>query len=88
MMEKRGLVKLMEECGELIQIAAKKTAFMDVDLHPDGGSLKMRMENEVADVVAACSFVVDEFALDQDAIARRLEIKLATFKRWHEDKTA
>ena len=36
MMHCDGLTKLIEECGELVQIAAKKQAYFDTDTHPDG----------------------------------------------------
>lgn len=82
-MDKKGLTKLMEECGELTQIAAKKSAYMHTDTHPDGkGSMKVRMEEEIADVLATCDFVADRFNLDTGKIKRRAKIKLMTFNRW------
>lgn len=50
MLTGKGLAKLIEECGELIQVAGKKLAFYTTDVHPDGGpspSLKRRMEDEI-----------------------------------------
>ena len=63
-MANKGLTKLNEELCELGQIAAKKTAYMDTDHHPDGESLKERMEDETADVLAAITFVVEKFDLN------------------------
>lgn len=81
-----GLVKLIEECGELSQVAAKKLAYFDVDEHPDGaGSMKCRLEEEIADVLAACAFVIEKFYLDQDGIQARSELKLDRYKRWDLD---
>jgi NTP pyrophosphatase (non-canonical NTP hydrolase) len=72
-----GLTKLIEECGELTQIAAKKIAYFDTDEHPDGkGSMKARMEEELADVMAACAFVMVQFNLDQTFIRERQLDKL------------
>jgi NTP pyrophosphatase (non-canonical NTP hydrolase) len=88
MMEKRGLVKLMEECGELVQAAAKKSAYMETDLHPDGQSLQTRLEEEIADVCAACYFVTETFRLDKDVIARRTTDKFNMFSRWHKEGQA
>jgi len=88
MMEKNGLAKLVEECGELVQVAAKKMAYMDTDAHPDGQSLRLGLEHEIADVIAACHFVRETFDLDMVAILKRAEEKHAQFSRWHLDKNA
>lgn len=79
-----GLAKLLEECGELSQVAAKKLAYFHTDEHPDGaGSLKTRLQDEMGDVIAACRFVADCFGLDEDAIEARYDKKLALFQKWH-----
>lgn len=85
MLEGRGLVKLMEECGELVQIAAKKLAFIDSDEHPDkAGSMKIRLEDEIADVEAICKFIKQEFKLDEKRIYERRGVKFGLFDYWHE----
>lgn len=82
-MSNRGLSKLVEECGELCAIAGKKMAYMDTDDHPDGaGSMRRRMEEEIADVKAASTFVVQKFELDGDAINRRAAAKLKMYHEW------
>lgn len=79
----KGLVKLMEECGELTQIAAKKLTFPDTDEHPDGqGSMHVRMEEEIADVLAAIYHVVAEYGLDTKFIDQRRKRKLELFRKW------
>jgi NTP pyrophosphatase (non-canonical NTP hydrolase) len=78
-----GLVKLLEELGELAQVAAKKLAYMQTDMHPDGKSLKARMEEEMADVYAACSFVTAQFGLDDSKMNARVKRKLELFNEWH-----
>lgn len=84
MMHANGLTKLIEECGELTQIAAKKSAFMDTDIHPDGaGSMKARLENEIADVMAACIFVASTFDLDEERMKTRTDEKMQRFGAWH-----
>lgn len=63
-----GLVKLLEELGELTQIAAKKLAYIGTDSHPDGcGGMVVRMEEEMADVRAASDFVQLRFGLDEES---------------------
>mgnify|MGYP001765050009 CR=1 FL=1 len=85
-MTANGLSKLLEELGELAQVAAKKQAYFHTDAHPDGaGSLKQRMEQEMGDVSAAMTFVQQQFGLDREAIEQRAGTKLALFERWHAD---
>lgn len=81
-MSQQGLTKLLEELGELSQIAAKKIAYIDTDDHPDGMSMKARMEDEMADVMAAIMFVADKFDLDKEKIGNRIELKYARFTEW------
>ena len=81
-MANKGLTKLNEELCELGQIAAKKTAYMDTDHHPDGESLKERMEDETADVLAAITFVVEKFDLNYEYISKRMARKLELFRQW------
>lgn len=81
-----GLAKLSEELGELQQVVAKKMACMDTDEHWDGaGSLKKRMEDECADVIAAIKFVEERFGLDITVMTERAQMKLNRFREWHAD---
>ena len=82
-----GLAKLIEETGELQQIAGKKLAYYHTDEHPDGqGSLKIRMEDEIADVMAICSFVIGSFELSSDRIAERSAAKLKQYEEWDKER--
>lgn len=83
MMQFGGLTKLIEECGELVQIAAKKQEYFGTDTHPDGkGSMERRLEEEMADVMAACVFVAEKFGLDDKFLETRMQKKLALFRSW------
>jgi NTP pyrophosphatase (non-canonical NTP hydrolase) len=87
MLEKKGLVKLTEECGELIQICSKKMARMNTDEHWDkAGKLSERLENEIADVIAAASIVVENFNLDADGIQNRAFEKMDKLRGWMKAK--
>jgi NTP pyrophosphatase (non-canonical NTP hydrolase) len=82
-MNNKGLTKLIEECSELSQIAAKKIAFLHTDFHPDGnGSMKDRLEDEIADVMAAAVFVASKLDLDPEYIDKRCKRKLLQFAEW------
>lgn len=80
----KGLVKLTEECGELIQIASKKMSYMDTDDHPDGnGSMAERLEKKMGDVYAATVVVTENFGLSWDNIINRSVEKRILFRKWH-----
>lgn len=84
MMTGGGLAKLIEECGELLQVAGKRLAYYKTEEHPDGGPpLSQRLEEEIADVMAACLFVSEVHGLDLKRIADRTAVKTELFKRWH-----
>jgi len=78
-----GLFKLIEECGEAMQVAGKIAAFPDADEHPDGeGSLRGRIECELADLIASAEHVIDATGLDAERIRQRIARKRALFQRW------
>lgn len=82
-----GLIKLIEETGELQQVVGKKLAYYDTDEHPDGqGSLKERLEDEIADVLGIIAFVVDHFNLDHYRIQERSSAKLKRYEEWHKEE--
>lgn len=85
-MTAKGLAKLIEECGELQQVAGKMLAYYHHDQHPDGGPpLRERLEDEAADVMAAIDFVAQTFRLDSDRMLDRSQRKFVLFTGWHED---
>jgi NTP pyrophosphatase (non-canonical NTP hydrolase) len=85
-MTANGLAKLIEECGELIQVAGKRLAYYHCSEHPDGAEpLPRRMESEMGDVYAAIMFVTKHHNLSMEAITARARQKLSLFEKWHAD---
>ena len=84
MMTANGLAKLLEEMGELSQVTAKRLAYFKPGAeHPDGaGALDQRMEDEMADVIAAIVFVANKFDLSAPRIQARIAAKVAKFEQW------
>lgn len=81
-----GLSKLVEECGEVLQVVGKIVATGGNTEHWDGnGSLRERLVEELADVLAAVHFVGDANQLSYDAIYARSTRKLALFHEWHKN---
>lgn len=78
-----GAHKLSEECGELVQVLGKLAVYPSGD-HPDGkGSLITRLEEEIADVMAAQAYVIGANPqLSMLRIQRRMEQKHAKFCEW------
>lgn len=80
-----GLSKLIEECGEVCQVAGKIIGNEGRPNHWDGSNLPRRMEEELGDLMAAVAFVIQKNGLNADAICERTEKKLSLFERWHSD---
>ena len=79
-----GLSKLNEECGEAIQVIGKLMGTGGHVEHWDGSRLDERLAQEMADVLAAVSCVMEANAarLDTDLIERRAKVKLDLFRKW------
>lgn len=78
-----GISKLVEECGEVQQVCGKLMGTRGEAEHWDGSNLRERLQEELADVMAACRFVVDANGLDLDYVMKRAGNKHALFFKWH-----
>jgi hypothetical protein len=75
-----GVSKVIEEAGEVIQVAGKLLATGGDTRHWDGqGSLRSRLQQEVADLQAALDFVCEVNKLKTKSRRAR---KLALFRKW------
>lgn len=80
-----GISKLIEECGEVVQVAGKLMGSKGEILHWDGTNLKDRLESELGDLAAAINFVIDHCGLDLIAVDARHKEKARTFEAWHRE---
>lgn len=80
-----GLAKLAEECGELVQVLGKLIATNGEIAHWDGSDLRLRVQEELADVLAAARFFVARNALDRSAVGHRASEKEALFWGWDDE---
>lgn len=78
-----GISKLIEEAGEVLQICGKLMGTAGEDNHWNVPSLKSALEDEIADVMAACDFVMQKCCLNLEHITTRRQRKLETFNKWH-----
>ena len=77
-----GLAKLVEEAGELLQVAGKLMAYPYDSFHPDGTNLHTRLQEELADLQAAINFVVNHNRL---LIDDRVKHKMQRLEHWRKE---
>lgn len=82
-----GLSKLIEEAGETMQVAGKIMATHGAVDHWDGTNLQLRLEDELADLLAAIKFVMDKNHLAKRRMRQRSEEKQLLFEGWHQEQT-
>jgi NTP pyrophosphatase (non-canonical NTP hydrolase) len=81
----QGLAKLVEECGEVLQIAGKLMATDGDPDHWSGENLAERLEEEVGDLEAALTFFIacnHHRHLNAGAVAARTRRKFQMFEEW------
>lgn len=78
-----GLSKVIEEAGELQQVAGKLIGSGGDLRHWDGTDLKERLLEELSDTLAACEFFIQKNNFSRRAISIRTESKLKKYERWH-----
>jgi NTP pyrophosphatase (non-canonical NTP hydrolase) len=78
-----GISKLIEECGEVVQVCGKLMRLRGELAHWDGTNLRERLQDELGDLLAAISFVIHFCDLDDTAIQKRAYKKRALFEHWH-----
>ena len=84
-----GLAKLMEECGEVVQVCGKIIGTAGTMQFRDGQIVsRQRLVDEIADLEAIIGFVVEHnfTAAEQRACAHRQIEKVALFERWRKEE--
>ncbi len=81
-----GISKLIEECGEAVQVCGKLLGSSGEINHWDGSNLKTRLEDELGDLLAAIDFVIDHCGLNSAYVLTRMQRKRERFEKWHEDE--
>lgn len=88
-MQHNGLAKLVEECGEALQVAGKMLQYPklqhSLEQHPDGKILRRELEKEMGDLLAACIYVTQRLKLDELCIDDRAQRKLKLFNQWEKE---
>lgn len=81
-----GLSKLIEECGEVLQIAGKLIATGGKEQHYDGSNLRQRLMEELPDLLAAIDFFCQVNKIPGKMLDMRYNEKLAQFRKWHQEQ--
>lgn len=81
-----GLSKLVEECGEVMQVCGKIIAIGGHTHHWDGSLLDDRVVEELGDLMAAMRFFAEHNGLDLGRLQKRSEEKHALFERWNAER--
>jgi len=82
-----GLSKLIEECGEVLQVGGKLIGSEGRTDHWSGDLNKMLVE-ELGDLRAAITFFMEANAIDAASVSVRHREKLALFWHWHRTTNA
>lgn len=85
MMARKGLAKLVEEAGEVLQVVGKIEQVGDIDAQHWSGDLRRMLTDEVGDLYAALAFVRAKHNLDGLEIWERRCVKLALFEQWDKE---
>lgn len=90
-MRENGLAKLVEEIGELGQVAGKMIQYPALQhdakkLHPSGYNLRERFVQEGGDVLAAVMFVAAKLGISEDDILLRAKMKTRQFNWWDQNE--
>jgi NTP pyrophosphatase (non-canonical NTP hydrolase) len=81
-----GLGKLIEECGEVVQIAGKLIETGGSVVHWEGPPLDDRLADELGDLLAAIYFVIDHCLQHKiDHIDKRRMAKYNQFVEWRKE---
>lgn len=78
-----GISKLVEECGEVTQVAGKLLGAHGERAHRDGSDLKTRLEFELGDLMGAVGFVIKHCGLDEAVVCAQATKKERLFEQWH-----
>lgn len=83
-----GISKLIEECGEVLQVCGKLIATGGRTDHWSGVDLAEELTDELADLLAAIRFVRQHNEeIKPHRLLRRMEKKLELFEQWHKQYT-
>lgn len=88
-MSDNGLAKLVEEAGEVLEVAGKMLQYKSLQLdnttlHPSGYNLRKKLTEEIGDLTAAVEYVIGRLGLDRKVILQRFNTKLVLFSTSYE----
>jgi hypothetical protein len=79
-----GLSRLIEEAGEVLQVAGKIIGTGGAHTAYDGTPLRLALVMELGDLKAAIEYVIRVNELDPVAVNQRRDRKSSLYGRWHQ----
>ncbi len=83
-----GIAKVIEECGEVQQVCGKLIQMDGGSDHWDGTNLRLRLQEEIADLQAALEVTIRINGLDATTIFARATMKRDLFLQWQIEEAA
>ncbi|GAB3159556.1 hypothetical protein GCM10027059_06000 [Myceligenerans halotolerans] len=80
-----GASRVIEECGELLQVLGKLIGAGGATAHWDGTDLGERLADEISDTRAALDFFISANNLPASLIDERTAQKRAQYEQWHRE---
>ena len=81
----RRMGKLSEELAELSNVAARCIIQGIDEVDPGSGKVnRLRLEQEIADVIAQCNVTIKKLELNEDYIEQRIEDKTQQMTEWED----
>lgn len=81
-----GLSKVIEEAGEVLQLAGKLIATGGLRSHWNAPDLKLALEDEIGDLYAALDFFTHQNGMNLSRIGKRRAQKRRLFEYWHQEQ--
>lgn len=82
-----GLAKLIEECGEVVQAAAKIIGTNGTMVYDDQAAVdEYALLDEIGDVLAAIEFFAKRNGVPMPYVHGRMQMKLRQFNKWYEEE--
>jgi len=76
------MTKTIEECGELIQVLAKKISYIQDGHKYADENIDSKIEEEIGDVMAGIRYIIMSLDLDPETIDARMNKKYKKYENW------
>lgn len=82
------IAEVIRVAGRTVQVIGKAVMIGGLGDHFDGTNLKVRLEEETGDFLAAAEFMQRHGVIDRTAVTLRKAQKLDLYEKWHAEQAA